>query len=83
MTAGESGAILESYMRPLKLQERTGRVACIGFDNQGETVVVWDKLTGIPVYNAIVWQDRRTSRYADSLTEIVGALIREKNGTDD
>ena len=39
-------------------------IRCIGLDNQGETVVVWDKLTGKPVYPAIVWQDRRTA--ADS-----------------
>ena len=43
-------------------------IACIGLANQGETVVVWDKLTGDPIYNAIVWQDRRTSRYATSLS---------------
>lgn len=59
---------------------RPEEIACIGLDNQGETVVVWDKLTGVPIYNAIVWQDRRTSRYADSITEKYGELIREKTG---
>ena len=44
-------------------------IACIGIDNEGESIVIWDKTTGIPIYNAIVWQDRRTSRYADQLTE--------------
>lgn len=36
------------------------RVKCIGIADQGETIILWDKNTGIPVYNAIVWQDRRT-----------------------
>ena len=52
-------------------------VACIGIDNQGETVMLWDKITGAPVYNAIVWQDRRMARYADELTTEYGELIRE------
>ncbi|MFA5848396.1 MAG: glycerol kinase GlpK [Bacteroidales bacterium] len=42
-------------------------VACIGITNQRETTVVWDRLTGEPIYNAIVWQDRRTSEYCDEL----------------
>ena len=37
------------------------QVECMGIDNQGETVVVWDKVTGEPLYPAIVWQDRRTA----------------------
>ena len=45
------------------------QVSCIGIDNQGETVMMWDKITGEPLYNAIVWQDRRMARYADELTE--------------
>jgi len=42
-------------------------VSCIGITNQRETTVVWDKATGEPIYNAIVWQDRRTSEYCDEL----------------
>ncbi len=42
-------------------------IAAIGITNQRETTVVWDKNTGKPVYNAIVWQCRRTSEYCDSL----------------
>lgn len=42
-------------------------IAAIGITNQRETVIVWDKRTGEPVYNAIVWQCRRTSEYCDSL----------------
>ncbi|MCR5215025.1 MAG: glycerol kinase GlpK [Eubacterium sp.] len=44
-------------------------VAGIGITNQRETTIVWDKETGEPVYNAIVWQCRRTSEYCDSLKE--------------
>lgn len=44
-------------------------IAAIGITNQRETTVVWDRETGEPVYNAIVWQDRRTSDYCDQLRE--------------
>ncbi len=42
-------------------------IAGVGITNQRETTVVWDKITGEPVYNAIVWQDRRTSKFCDQL----------------
>lgn len=42
-------------------------IAALGITNQRETIVLWDKETGLPVYNAIVWQDRRTSDYCDEL----------------
>lgn len=42
-------------------------IASIGITNQRETVVVWDKETGTPIYNAIVWQDRRTAAFCDEL----------------
>lgn len=42
-------------------------IAAIGITNQRETTILWDKNTGKPVYNAIVWQDRRTSKYCQSL----------------
>ena len=56
-------------------------IAGIGITNQRETTVVWDKETGEPVYNAIVWQDRRTSDYCDKLRE-EGWMdkIKEKTG---
>ena len=44
-------------------------IAAIGITNQRETTIVWDKTTGIPVYNAIVWQCRRTAEYCDGLRE--------------
>lgn len=43
------------------------QIAAIGITNQRETTVVWDKDTGKPIYNAIVWQDRRTANYCDQL----------------
>ncbi len=55
-------------------------IRSIGIDNQGETVMVWDKNTGNPVYNAIVWQDRRTAEYCDTLKEKHQSVIRYKTG---
>lgn len=53
----------------------------IGITNQRETTVVWDRKTGKPVYNAIVWQDRRTSDYCDQLkADGHAGLIQEKTG---
>lgn len=49
---------LKKIIRDKKVSER--RIKCIGIADQGETIILWDKNTGIPVYNAIVWQDRRT-----------------------
>ncbi|WP_163517419.1 glycerol kinase GlpK [Gelidibacter japonicus] len=58
-----------------------GDIAAIGITNQRETVVVWDRKTGKPVYNAIVWQDKRTSVYCDDLKKQgKNDLIREKTG---
>ncbi len=56
-------------------------IAGIGITNQRETTVVWDKNTGKPVYNAIVWQCRRTSEYCDTLKDKgFDKIIREKTG---
>ncbi|MCF0165436.1 MAG: glycerol kinase GlpK [Bacteroidales bacterium] len=56
-------------------------IAGIGITNQRETTIVWDAETGMPIYNAIVWQDRRTSRYCDSLKEAGKTdFIRKKTG---
>jgi glycerol kinase len=56
-------------------------IAGIGITNQRETTIVWDAETGEPVYNAIVWQDRRTSEYCDSLkAEGYTDRIRSKTG---
>ena len=56
-------------------------IAGIGITNQRETTIVWNKFTGRPVYNAIVWQCRRTADYCDQLTtEGLVDTIREKTG---
>ena len=56
-------------------------IAAIGITNQRETVVVWDKESGKPVYRAIVWQDRRTARACERLRqEGAEAMIRERTG---
>lgn len=57
------------------------KIAAIGITNQRETTIVWDRQTGEPIYNAIVWQDRRTSEYCDNLkNEGLLPYIKEKTG---
>ncbi|MDR3324940.1 MAG: glycerol kinase GlpK [Spirochaetaceae bacterium] len=56
-------------------------IAAIGITNQRETTVVWEKATGKPVYNAIVWQCRRTAEYCDTLkAKGLDKTIKEKTG---
>ena len=56
-------------------------IAAIGITNQRETTILWDKHTGQPIYNAIVWQCRRTSAIVDSLTERgLGDYIKKTTG---
>jgi glycerol kinase len=58
-----------------------GDLAALGITNQRETVVVWDRATGLPVTNAIVWQDRRTAETCDRLKrEGHEPLFRERTG---
>ena len=58
-----------------------GEIAGIGITNQRETTVVWDKRTGLPVYNAIVWQCRRTASICDELKENgFEKTVKEKTG---
>ncbi|MDT0606700.1 glycerol kinase GlpK [Croceitalea rosinachiae] len=57
------------------------QIAAIGITNQRETAVVWNRKTGQPIYNAIVWQDKRTSGYCDELKAAgKSEMIREKTG---
>ena len=65
----------------LNIDATPADVAAIGITNQRETTVLWDKTTGKPIYNAIVWQDRRTADYCHNLKMAGHAdLIREKTG---
>ncbi len=57
----------------------TDDIVALGITNQRETAVVWDKNTGEPVYNAIVWQDTRTARIAEELGELGGGAERYKD----
>ncbi|MGN8247239.1 glycerol kinase GlpK [Cellulomonas soli] len=54
-------------------------VAAVGITNQRETAVVWDRTTGVPVYNAIVWQDTRTQKIAEDLGALGGGADRYKD----
>ncbi len=64
----------------LKAGVKPDRIKAIGITNQRETTVVWDRKTGKPICNAIVWQDRRTAAYCDSIRQSHGKMIQEKTG---
>ena len=57
-----------------------GDIACIGITNQRETTVVWDRKTGAPIYNAIVWQDRRTADRLKPIREEWERPVQQKTG---
>ena len=59
---------------------RASDLAAIGITNQRETTVVWDRKTGTPIHHAIVWQDRRTAGYCDSIREQHGQTLQDKTG---
>ncbi|MEV4300348.1 glycerol kinase GlpK [Microbispora rosea] len=72
-------AVIETGMRTAGLH--ASDLAALGITNQRETAVVWDRRTGRPYYNAIVWQDTRTDRIASALErEGKGEVIRRKAG---
>ncbi len=69
-----AGAFIESGINPRQ-------IAGIGITNQRETTVIWDKKTGLPIYNAIVWQSRQTADIADQLKNAgYSKMIHEKTG---
>jgi len=55
-------------------------IAGVGITNQRETTVIWDRKTGVPIYNAIVWQDRRTSDWCSRFRESHGDVIKQRTG---
>jgi glycerol kinase len=60
---------------------KAGDIAALGITNQRETTILWDRKSGEPVYNAIVWQDRRTSEFCDELKQAGYIdLVRRKTG---
>lgn len=57
------------------------QIECIGITNQRETTIIWDKLTGEPIYNAVVWQSRQSQKICDDLEKNgYGNMIKEKTG---
>ena len=71
--------VLQSLL--IENEIRHDEIAAIGITNQRETVVIWDKESGKPVYNAVVWQCRRTADYCEKLMkEGYTDIIREKTG---
>src|SRR5271154_1008240 len=64
-----------------KMNISAQNIAAIGITNQRETTIVWNRETGEPVYNAIVWQDRRTADFCERLrSEGHGPLIQQRTG---
>ncbi len=73
-------SVLQEVMAKCNITQEN--IAAIGITNQRETAIVWDKNTGVPIYNAIVWQCRRTANICDELKEREGLLeyIKENTG---
>jgi glycerol kinase len=65
----------------LKANLKASEITAVGIANQRETTLVWDRKSGTPLYNAIVWQDRRTSAFCETLrSQGYNDLFREKTG---
>ena len=62
-----------------KASDLNGKIISLGITNQRETTILWNKKTGKPIYNAIVWQDRRTQKYCEKL-KIYEKNFRKKTG---
>ena len=76
-----STQVLVAVEAMLKVGAEAKDIAAIGITNQRETAIVWDKNTGEPIYNAIVWQCRRTAEYCDSLKDKgLTETFRQKTG---
>ena len=71
--------VLQEVMAKINISPKD--IAAIGITNQRETTIVWDKTTGEPIYNAIVWQCRRTSKMIDQLKDSgIDKYIKKKTG---
>ncbi|MBP5373147.1 MAG: glycerol kinase GlpK [Clostridia bacterium] len=71
---------LSSLVEIIESVKDIREIAGIGVTNQRETVIAWDKLSGKPLYNAIIWQCRRTAGFMKELEKTHGDAIREKTG---
>jgi glycerol kinase len=79
----DANEILSTQLQTAReaLSGALGEVVAIGITNQRETTVLWERSTGKPIHNAIVWQDRRTAAYCDELrAQGLEAKIRAKTG---
>ncbi len=77
--------IWESQLKAIKeslkkAKIEPSRIAALGITNQRETTILWEKSTGKPVYNAIVWQCRRTADTVEELRKLYESLFKEKTG---
>jgi glycerol kinase len=73
------GAVQASLQDAMRQAEAIpSDIICIGLDHEGESIIIWDRKTGKPIYPAIVWQDRRTAIYCDTLREKYGNIIKAK-----
>ena len=70
--ASQYGVLQEVMAKNNLTQEN---IAALGITNQRETTIIWDKITGIPIYNAIVWQCRRTADFCEELKSDLRALF--------
>src|ERR1043165_7231102 len=76
--ASQIGVVAEALGRA---PARPADIAAIGITNQRETTIVWDRETGAPIANAIVWQDRRTADFCERLkADGAGPTVQEKTG---
>jgi glycerol kinase len=79
----DANEILSTQLQTAReaLHGALGEVVALGITNQRETTIVWDRATGTPIHNAIVWQDRRTAAFCDELkARGLEATFREKTG---
>ena len=73
-------AVAAAALSKVDLTEKD--IAAVGITNQRETALVWDKTTGEPIYNAIVWQDTRTDGICHDLADLGGGVERYKARSD-
>ena len=68
--------LLENVQNAIEAEED---IFAIGIDNQGETVIAWDGASGLPIYNAVVWQDQRTTEFTDALKAFSSSSLLTAN----
>jgi glycerol kinase len=72
-------SVLQKLISENKIDHKS--IAAIGITNQRETTIIWDRKTGVPIYNAIVWQDKRTAPICEELkSKGLTDYVRENTG---